>query len=161
MRPCPGRTSIAGKKKKCQITVFIIIRPDGGGATRQGACPRERCLEAALMENVLTEWLATYYDEVEPLQFYREIFPVGTMQPSSVYLSGVYNGIIVSVTKEKRPDGKTRIKRYTVTDELTAIDEVCRGDILVDILLWSENYLKKQEKRCKMSNIFIDTLRPL
>ena len=95
------------------------------------------------------------------MQFYREIFPVGTMQPSSVYLSGVYNGIIVSVTKEKRPDGKTRIKRYNVTDELTAIDEVCRGDILVDILLWSENYLKKQEKRCKMSNNFIDTLRPL
>lgn len=80
------------------------------------------------MGNVLTDWLATYYDEVEPMQFYREIFPAGSMQPSGVYVPGVYNGIIVSVTKEKRPDGKTRIKRYTVTDELTAIDEVCRGD---------------------------------
>ena len=83
--------------------------------------------------NELTAYLEQYFDEVEPREFYRAIFPEGDLQKkgdlrekgSSVYR---YNGIIVSVTGKKKPDGRPLIKRYTVTDDLDMIDEVCQTD---------------------------------
>lgn len=83
--------------------------------------------------NELTAYLTQYYDEVEPREFYRAIFPEGDLQKkgeqrsegSSVYK---YNGIIVSVTSRKKPNGRTLIKRYTVTDDLDTIDQVCQTD---------------------------------
>ena len=83
--------------------------------------------------NELTAYLEQFYDEVEPRDFYRAIFPEGDLQKkgelrekgSSVYK---YNGIIVSVTNKKKADGKTLIKRYTLTDDLDMIDEVCQTE---------------------------------
>lgn len=83
--------------------------------------------------NELTAYLEQYYDEVEPKEFYRGIFPEGDLQKkgelredgSSVYC---YNGIIVSVTNKKKPDGRPLIKRYTVTDDLDMIDEICQTE---------------------------------
>ena len=57
--------------------------------------------------NELTKYLEQFYDEVEPRDFYRAIFPEGDLQKkgelrekgSSVYK---YNGIIVSVTNRKK-----------------------------------------------------------
>lgn len=83
--------------------------------------------------NELTEYLDQFYEEIEPRDFYRAIFPEGELQKkgdqrkegSSVYR---YNGIIVSVTSKKKPDGKPLIKRFTVTDDLEMIDQVCKSD---------------------------------
>ena len=97
--------------------------------------------------NELTAFLEQYYDEIEPKEFYRGIFPEGELQKkgelrsdeSSVYK---YNGIIVSVTGKKKPDGKPLIKRYTVTDDLETIDQVCGVD---DFSLMSPiSYVGKQ-----------------
>ena len=30
--------------------------------------------------NTMTEWLAQYFDEIEPKDFYREIFPEGSFE---------------------------------------------------------------------------------
>lgn len=79
--------------------------------------------------NAITEYLQTFYDEVEPIEFYRDIFPEGELQEKGVYQKGRYNGILVSVTKEKKKDGKSPlIKRYTVTDDLEVIDQVSKTD---------------------------------
>ena len=83
--------------------------------------------------NVMTEWLENYFDEVSPKEFYREIFPVGSFQKKGEYWRKqgdprIYNGLIVSVTKEKRENGKPIIRRYTVLDDLEAIDRVCQTD---------------------------------
>ncbi len=82
--------------------------------------------------NAMERWLDQYFDEISPRDFYREIFPEGSFQKKGVLNpdkeSWTYNGIIVSVTKEKREDGTPIIKRYTVTDDLDAIDLVCRSD---------------------------------
>ena len=83
--------------------------------------------------NELTAYLEQFYDEVEPRDFYRAIFPEGDLQKkgelrekgSSVYK---YNGIIVSVTNKKKANGDTLIKRYTLTDDLDMIDEVCQTE---------------------------------
>lgn len=97
--------------------------------------------------NELTAYLEQFYDEVEPRDFYRAIFPKGDLQKrgelresgSAAYR---YNGIIVSVTGKKKTDGKPMIKRYTVTDDLETIDRVCQTD---DFSLMSPiSYVGKQ-----------------
>ncbi|WP_338631962.1 hypothetical protein [Clostridium baratii] len=80
------------------------------------------------MANILTRYLYTYYDEIESREFYREIFREGELQEKGVYEKGKYNGIIVEVTKEKLQDGRNKILRHTVTDDLDKIDEVVGRD---------------------------------
>lgn len=62
--------------------------------------------------------------EVSYKDFYRDIFPKGSFEDKGIYEQGKYNGIIVEVTKEKKSDGKTRILRHTLTDDLDKLDEV-------------------------------------
>lgn len=83
--------------------------------------------------NVMTEWLERWFDEVEPREFYRGIFPSGSFQRRGEYRgpgtdTWGYNGILVSVTNRKKADGSPFIKRYTVTDDLEVIDQVGRTD---------------------------------
>ena len=80
------------------------------------------------MDNILTKYLYTYYDELEPKEFYREIFREGELQEKGVYDKGKYNGIIVEVTKDKLHDGRSKILRHTLTDDLDKIDEVVERD---------------------------------
>lgn len=78
--------------------------------------------------NVLTEWLEQYFDEVSPIEFYRDIFPEGELDTEGSFTKGKYTGIIVTITKEKKKDGKPKVKRYTITDDLQAVDDVCSTD---------------------------------
>lgn len=81
--------------------------------------------------NKMTLWLENYFDEVEPKEFYREIFPEGSFQKKGEVRSGsdwVYNGIAVTVTKELKRNGKPKVKRFTVTDDLEVIDELGQTD---------------------------------
>lgn len=78
--------------------------------------------------NTMTEWLSQYFDEVEPKEFYRGIFPEGSFEKKGVQVTGGYNGIMVSVAKEKREDGSSIVKRYIVTDDLDVIDQVGKTD---------------------------------
>lgn len=71
------------------------------------------------ISNVLTKYLYTYYDELDPMDFYRLIFPKGELQEKGVYESGKYNGIAVEVAKGK-------VLRHTVTDDLDKIDEMVK-----------------------------------
>lgn len=80
------------------------------------------------MRNILTKYLYTYYDELEPKEFYREIFREGELQEKGVYDKGKYNGIIVEVTKDKLLDGRNKILRHTLTNDLDKIDEVIERD---------------------------------
>ena len=80
------------------------------------------------MDNILTKYLYTYYDELEPKEFYREIFREGELQEKGVYDKGKYNGIIVEVTKDKLHDGRNKILRHTLTNDLDKIDEVIKRD---------------------------------
>lgn len=80
------------------------------------------------MDNILTKYLYTYYDEIEPREFYRAIFPKGELQHKGVYEQGKYNAIVVEVTKEKKKNGKERILRHTITDDLDKINEIVKRD---------------------------------
>lgn len=71
----------------------------------------------------LSEALSTSYDEVGYLDFYRDIFPEGSFEKRGVYEDGKYNGVAISIRI-----GEKRAKRFTVTDDLEAIEEMAMTD---------------------------------
>ena len=78
--------------------------------------------------NVLTEYLQQYYDEVDYKEFYRDVFPAGSLQQKGVFEKGKYNGIIVELTSDKKQNGKQRVLRHTLTDDQEKLDEVVNRD---------------------------------
>lgn len=85
-------------------------------------------VKAAIEDNnILTNYLYTYFDEVEPIEFYRDIFN-HDLQEKGNFEQGRYNGIAVEVTKEKKEDGKNKIMRHTITDDLEKINEMIQRD---------------------------------
>ena len=78
--------------------------------------------------SILCRWLERYFDELSPKVFYRQIFPEGELDTFGSFTPGKYVGIVVGVTQEKREDGRPKIRRYTVTDDLDVIDKVCETD---------------------------------
>ena len=83
------------------------------------------------METVL-DWLADSFPEVSPKEFYRWIFPAGELEKKGEHIdnprTGKYTGIFVAITGDRKTDGNRKIKRYTITDELDAIDTAIQSD---------------------------------
>lgn len=62
------------------------------------------------------------FPSVEPMDFYRAIFPLGELEEQGVYEDGKYCGIALEITKHKKKNGAPLVKRYSVTDGLDEID---------------------------------------
>lgn len=77
---------------------------------------------------LLMAYLSTYYDEVTPREFYREIFPVGSLEKRGEYVQGKYTAIAVAVTNERKPDGRVKVLRHTITDDLDVVEELANTD---------------------------------
>lgn len=93
--------------------------------------------------------LDSLYDEVDYMDFYRDIFPVGSFQKCGVYADGKYNGIAVSICK-----GENKTKRFTVTDDLKVIDDLAATN---DFCLMSPiSYIGKS--RCSENARFLYAL---
>ena len=86
------------------------------------------------MENQLTEWLSDHFPEVEAKAFYRYIFPAGELDVKGAMTKGKYTGVVCRIgTGERRWDSETlkykaKVYRYTLTDELEAIDEAVNSE---------------------------------
>lgn len=78
--------------------------------------------------NILTDYLNKYYDEIEPNEFYRYIFPKGELQEKKVYEKYKYNAIAIEVTKDKNIYNKYKVLRHTITDDLDKVDEIISRD---------------------------------
>ena len=90
------------------------------------------------MSKTVIDYLENFCEEVTYQEFYRDIFPKGELESKGVYEKGKYNGIAVSISDEKK------IKRYTITDELDKLDELCEGN---DFCLMSPiSYIGKSRK---------------
>lgn len=74
----------------------------------------------------ISDTLARHFEEVAPLDFYREIFPDGELdawaEGDDPKTPGKYTAIAVEITKEKKANGKPLVKRYSITDELDGVD---------------------------------------
>lgn len=78
--------------------------------------------------NILAQELARYYEEIQPYDFYREIFGDGELDEADAFTEGKYCAIALEITKERRKDKngkeKTVVYRHTVTDDLDMVDQL-------------------------------------
>lgn len=85
----------------------------------------------------LAEALSNKYDEIYYMDFYRDLFPVGSFEQKGIYEQGKYNGIAVAISP-----GEHNTKRYTITDDLDNIEKMALSD---DFCLMSPiSYVGKQ-----------------
>lgn len=70
----------------------------------------------------LTKALSERFSEVDPLTFYRDLFPEGSFEKKGVFVDGRYNGIAIEVFN------RDRVLRHTVTDDLEKISELISRD---------------------------------
>lgn len=78
--------------------------------------------------DAINQYLQERFEEVSPFEFYREIFPAGELDTEGAFTKGKYTGIVVTVTSERKPDGKVKIKRYSITDDLQTVNDVVASD---------------------------------
>lgn len=79
----------------------------------------------------ILEYMQQYFMEVEPMEFYRNIFPEGELEKQGEYEKGKYNAIAVELLPVKKKDERQQAKRYTLTDGLEKLPD----------LLESENFI--------------------
>lgn len=63
--------------------------------------------------------LESLYDEINYKDFYRDIFPLGSLEKKGIYEDGMYNAIARSIKV-----GENRTKRFIVTDDLDVLDKL-------------------------------------
>lgn len=73
------------------------------------------------MKSIL-EYLEEHCSEISPFDFYRTIFPEGALDTRGTFAKGKYTGTAVCVGEENK------VKRYTITDDLEKITELCGTD---------------------------------
>ena len=83
--------------------------------------------------------LEQFLEQVEPFDFYREIFPEGSFERKGHYEDKKPNGIAVSlpgkggslngIALEIEGDGKA--KRYIITDDLKMLEELADTDFTI------------------------------
>lgn len=79
----------------------------------------------------IADYLYQYYDEIEPMEFYREIFPKGELEEKGVQVTGKYNALAVEllpVDKKKDKNNRVNAKKYIITDELEELEKVLKSD---------------------------------
>lgn len=75
----------------------------------------------------LVNYLEQYFDELQPMEFYRSIFQEGELAAHSEQKTkGKYNAIAVELLPQELD--KSNIKRYIITDELDILDELVKSN---------------------------------
>ena len=104
--------------------------------------------------SILGKELHHYFGMIEPMEFYRKIFPIGELdewrENPKERTEHKYTGILIEVTEEKKNNGKQYIKRYTVTDDLDEIYNVVHNYAINDCrnfcLMSPISYIGKSRK---------------
>ena len=77
----------------------------------------------------IREYLDTYFDEVEPKEFYRAIFPEGELEEKGLQVQGKYNAIAVELLPpSSEQQRKAPARRCFVHDGLESLDELLESD---------------------------------
>ena len=75
----------------------------------------------------LAQYLEQFYDELEPKEFYRAIFPVGELEESGRLEHGKYNSIAVELLP-KSDDTEKNALQHIITDGLELVDKLIQSD---------------------------------
>lgn len=82
------------------------------------------------MTSFVLQYLQQFFDEVEPLDFYRSIFPAGELEAAGEQEKGKYNAIAVELQPK---EAETDIKRYLIHDDLQGIERLLKSDNFIII----------------------------
>lgn len=95
----------------------------------------------------ITGQLELYCEEIDPMDFYRFMFPVGSFETKGEFVEGRYNGILREVTNEFYIDSKNRkkrkVNRYTITDDLDILKEVIESNTDEFVITQTVSYIGK------------------
>lgn len=72
----------------------------------------------------IAQYLAQYFDELCPQEFYRRIFPEGALEKTGIYEDGKYTAIACELSYSSSGSRKPKVKRHTITDDLKKLDEL-------------------------------------
>ena len=80
----------------------------------------------------IRDYLAKFYEEISPKDFYRAIFPAGELEKAGDHVNGTtgkYNAIAVELLPAagKERNKRKDVKRYTVTDDLDKLDTLIKS----------------------------------
>ncbi|CAM3753862.1 HTH domain-containing protein [Erysipelothrix urinaevulpis] len=74
--------------------------------------------------NEKNDYLSEIFKEVNYRDFYRDLFPIGSFERKGIYEDKKGNGIAIAMNADRH-------SRYTVTDELSEIDDLIDNDFVV------------------------------
>ena len=94
------------------------------------------------MGNFIVEYLEQYFDEVEPLDFYRAVFPVGELEEQGTHEKGKYHGIAVELLPKE--EEKKNARRYIIYNDLKEIEKLLISDNF--IIISPISYIGKSRK---------------
>ena len=81
----------------------------------------------------INNYLTTYFDELTPQEFYREVFPAGELaRHDEIEQPGKYNAIAVELLPQVDKN-KSNARRYILTDELDYLDKLLKKDNFIII----------------------------
>lgn len=83
------------------------------------------------MNNFIIDYLNKYFEEIQPLEFYRNIFPINELEKKDERITGKYNAIAVELIQNE--DNKTSIKKYIINDDLERIEKLLNSDNFIII----------------------------
>lgn len=106
-----------------------------------------------MTEGSVTTWLEDNFQEVDPLTFYRDLFPKGSLDRKGAMTKGKYCGIAVQLAPYDPNDPKKlKAMRYSLTDELDNLEELVSSDLFTIISPLS--YAGKTQKAEMQRQIF-------
>lgn len=74
----------------------------------------------------ICEYLDTYFDEIEPRDFYRTLFPIGELEEKGKQVQGKYNAIAVELLPPK--ENRAPARRCFIHNGLESLDELLKSD---------------------------------
>ena len=84
------------------------------------------------MADFINKYLEQYFDELEPLEFYRGIFQEGELETRGKQEKGKYHAIAVELLP-KAAENKKNVRRYVIYDDLKEIEQLLESDNFIII----------------------------
>lgn len=109
-----------------------------------------------MSQDFIIDYLENYYDELTPKEFYRNIFPVGSLGTKGIKEQGKYNAIALELIKKKSKNEITKVNRFIVNDDLEIIDDLIKSDNF--IILSPISYIGASRKSKNARYIFAITI---
>lgn len=83
----------------------------------------------------IKDFLVQQLDEIEPLEFYRSIFPKGELEEAGKLEKGKYSGIAVELLPppENDNDKRSNVRRYLIKDDLEKLKDLLQHDNFIII----------------------------